>query len=605
MKKTSAAVAALFILLTFVFPPVSSAQQVQKTEKTEKPEAKADLKGFDEFAAKLMAEWKVPGVAVSVVKGGKVIYAQGFGLRDVKQGLKVTPTTLFAIGSCSKAFTAAGVGILVDEGKVDWDKPVRSYLPAFKLFDPVASEHMTPRDLLCHRSGLPRHDLLWYGSSFSRRDLFDRLQYLEPNKDFRAVWQYQNLMVMTAGYLVGEVAGMSWEDFTRKRIFDPLGMKASNFSVADSQKAADFALPYAEKKDKVETIPFRNIDAIGPAGSINSNVTEMANWIMLNLSKGKFGDKQIVSEASLVQIHSPQMVVPQPLQYKEIFYSSYGMGWMIVPYRGHLMLQHGGGIDGFAALVGLMPQDDFGVVILTNLGGSGLPGILFYNICDRLLGLDQIDWNTRMRAQLTQAKAAAEKAQKESDRDHKAGTKPSHPLEDYVGDYENPGYGTITISKEGDVMKGKFNSQENVLNHYHYDVFEIAGEGEGAKRKIAFLADLKGNIASLSIGIEPSVKDAVFTKAASKAMSEKSFLEKFVGPYELMGVVVTFAVKGEKTLILTVPGQPVYELVPYRGLEFNLKGLTGYSVEFKTNAAGAVTEVVFHQPNGVFTAKKK
>ena len=438
MKRNLVRLAGLFILLALLFHPVISAQKTGKG---------AELKGFDEFAAKLMAEWKVPGMAISVVKGGKVIYAQGFGLRDVAQGLKVTPNTLFAIGSCSKAFTAAGVGILVDEGKVEWDKPVKTYLPSFKLYDGVATERMTPRDLLSHRSGLPRHDLVWYGSPFSRKEIFDRLQFLEPSKDFRAVWQYQNLMFMTAGYLVGEVAGARWEDFTRKRIMDPLGMKASNFSVTDSQKTTDFALPYNERKDKVEVMPFRNLDAIAPAGSINSNVMEMANWVMLHLGKGKFGDKQIVSEASMGQIHSPQMLIPQPLQYKEILYSSYGMAWMIVPYRGHLMLQHGGGIDGFTALVGFMPQDDIGVVILTNLNGTPLTGILLQGICDRLLGLDQIDWNARSREAVNKARAAAEKAQKEADRDRKSGTKPSHPLEDYAGDFENPGYGTVTAER--------------------------------------------------------------------------------------------------------------------------------------------------------------
>lgn len=198
-----------------------------------KQEKKPDLKGFNEFVTKGMAEWKVPGLAISIVKDGNVIFAEGFGFRDVKQNLKVTPQTLFAIGSCSKAFTATAVGILVDEGKVDWDKPVRTYLPSFKLQDGVASERMTPRDLLSHRSGLPRHDLMWYGATYSREELFDRLQYLKPSKDFRAVWQYQNLMFMTAGYLVGEVASTTWEDFIRKRILDPLDMKETNFSVND------------------------------------------------------------------------------------------------------------------------------------------------------------------------------------------------------------------------------------------------------------------------------------------------------------------------------------------------------------------------------------
>jgi CubicO group peptidase (beta-lactamase class C family) len=233
-----------------------------------KKEPRLDPKDFSAFVHKTLSEWKVPGVAIAVVKEGKVILAEGYGFRDIKNQLKVTPQTLFAIGSSSKAFTATAVGILVDEGKLDWNKRVRDYLPTFQLQDEFATEQMTPRDLLCHRSGLPRHDLVWYGSSLSRKELFDRMRYLEP-----------------------------------------LGMKDSDFSVEDSRKQPDHTLPYGEKDDKVTEIPFRNLDAMGPAGSINSNVLDMAQWVLLNLNKGKAGDKQVISEASLAEIHSPQMVV--------------------------------------------------------------------------------------------------------------------------------------------------------------------------------------------------------------------------------------------------------------------------------------------------------
>lgn len=358
---------------------------------------KVQLKGFPEFVTKIMAEWKVPGMAVAIVKDGKVIFAEGFGLRDVKQDLKVTPHTIFPIGSCSKAFTAAGVGILVDEGKVGWDEPVRTYLPDFKLQGEYASAHITLRDLLSHRTGLPRHDLMWMGGQFDRRELYDRLRYLEMNKELRAVWQYQNLMFMTAGYLVGKVDGSSWEDFMQKRIIDPLGMKETNFSVALTQKAADFSRPYMEVKDKIEQVPYRDITAVGPAGSINSNVLDMAQWVLMNLNKGKFGNKQIVSEASMAQIHSPQMLTPMPIQYDEILYVSYGMGWVIEPYRGHLLLWHNGGIDGFVSQVAFLPRENSGLVILSNLNQNQVPVIVCYNIVDRLLGLNQVDWNKRVK----------------------------------------------------------------------------------------------------------------------------------------------------------------------------------------------------------------
>jgi len=594
-KRKTAVFCILIIFSLLIYTPLAA----------KKSPKKVNLKGLDKFITKTMEEWKVPGLGISIVKDGNVVFSQGFGFRNIKQSLPVTPKTLFAIGSCTKAFTALTMGILVDEGKLDWNKPVREYLPSFKLKDPFATEKMTPRDLVCHRSGLPRHDAMWYNSSATRKELFDRLQYLEPSRDFRTTYQYQNLMFMTAGYMVGKITGMDWERFVRNRIFVPLGMNNSNFSVNDSQKASDFALPYMEKDDKIIEIPFRNIDTVGPAGSINSNVTDMASWLYLNLHKGKFGEKQIISEASLKEIHSPQMISSKSYKYDETFYSTYGMGWGITAYRGHLKLQHGGGIDGFTALVTFMPRDNIGIVILTNRSGTPLPSIVANNVYDRLIGLNQIDWNKRIREEVEKAKEEAEKAKKEKDKDRKLNTKPSHSLEDYAGDYEHPGYGVLSVNKEGDQLKAEYNSIPFTLTHYHYDIFEFHNEFLDITTKVSFFTDLKGNIGSLAVQLEPAVKEIVFTRMPEKAMMEKSFLEKFEGEYVLGEVTVTVSLKGEKTLFLSVPGQPEYELIPYKGTEFNLKNLVGFSIEFVMDKSGVVTEAKVTQPNGVFTARKK
>lgn len=563
-----------------------------------------DLKGLDKFITERMEEWKVPGLAISVVQDGRLVFSKGFGFRNVEKNLPVTPKTLFAIGSCTKAFTAVTMGILVDEGQLEWDKPLREYLPTFHLKDKFASERMTPRDLVCHRSGLPRHDAVWYNSSATRKELFERLQYLEPSKDFRTTYQYQNLMFMTAGYLVGQRTGASWESFVRDRIFMPLGMTDSNFSVTDSQKTQDFALPYMKKDDKVIEIPFRNIDTIGPAGSINSNVTDMANWLLLNLSKGKKGDQQIISESSLREIQSPQMISSKSYRYDESFYSMYGMGWGISSYRGHLILRHGGGIDGFTAQVVLMPKANIGMVILTNMSGTPLPSIIVYNVADRLLGLNQIDWNSRIRKEVDEAEKEAEQAKKDKDKDLKPDTKPSHRLEDYAGDYEHPGYGVISVMKKDDQLIAEYNSISYAVRHYHYDVFEFHDEMFDRSFKVSFLTDLKGNISSLSVQLETAVEPSVFTKMPEKAMLEKSFLEKFVGEYMIGQTKSTVFLKGDKTLFIFVPGQPEYELVPYQGTEFNFKALSGFSIEFIMDESGTVTEAKVTQPNGVFTAKK-
>ncbi len=558
------------------------------------------------FIDTTMKSWKVPGLAMAIVKDGEVVFSEGFGYRNVESKLPVTPNTLFAIGSSSKAFTAASLGILVDDGKVDWDKPVRDYLPTFKLHDNFASERMTPRDLVTHRSGLPRHDLMWYGAAFTRKEMVDRLQYLEPSKDFRTTYQYQNLMYLTAGYLVEQVSGMSWEDFVRARIFAPLGMSASNLSVIESQKADDFALPYAEDKDQLKLIPFRNIDAIGPAGSINSNLTDMVQWVKLNLNKGKVGETQVISEAMLAQQHTPYMMISEPIKYTEVSHTNYGLGWFISQYRGHKRVSHGGNIDGFSALVSLMPQDNFGIVVLTNRNGNPMPNIAALRATDLLLQLEPVDWHTRIKAEVAKAKEAEKQKSEAEAAERKLNTKPSHVLSDFAGEFEHPGYGVVTVKLEGKALKSRFNSFNMAMEHWHYDVFRAVVEDDPEQKFLfTFYSNDKGDIDRLEVPMDLNVKPIVFTRKAGAEMSDPKFLAQFVGDYDLNGQNVAVAIKGANALTVTVPGQPTYELEPYKGTEFKLKGLTGFSLRFTLDAKKRATEAVFLQPNGVFTAKRK
>jgi len=255
-----------------------------------------ELRGFNKFIIQQMEEWEVPGCAVAIIKDGKVIFSEGFCFRDVWKALKVTPQTLFATASCTKAFTATAIGILADEGKIEWDTPVQNYVPTFKLHDPYATSHVTVQDLLCHRSGLARHDALWYGSSFTIKDIFDRIRHLEPNLDFRSAWQYSNIMYSVAGYLIEQITGKTWEEFVQERIFHPHGMNSRNFSFEESKTSSDFSLPYASIENEVKELPFRDLTNIGPAGSIISNLVDMPQWLLFNLQKGKLGEQQILSE---------------------------------------------------------------------------------------------------------------------------------------------------------------------------------------------------------------------------------------------------------------------------------------------------------------------
>lgn len=560
------------------------------------------LQGLNEYINEAMKNWNAPGLAICIVKDGKVILSEGYGFRDIKNNFKVTSKTLFAIASCTKAFTATALGILVDQGKIKWDEPVRRYLPSFKLNDSVVSEWITPRDMLTQRSGLPGHDLMWYNTSATRKELFDRMQYLKLSRDFRTVFQYCNLMYMTAGYSIGQVAGTTWENFIQKHIFDPLGMKESNFSVEASKKASDFALPYKEKEGKIVEIPFRNIDVIGPAGSINSNLEEIAKWLLLNLNKGKFGDKQVISEASLNQVHSPQIIMTTAVT-DEFSYQSYAMGWAVTSYRGHHLVHHGGGIDGFTSYMSIMPRENIGIVVLTNSNSGSLSMAVTYRAYDRLLGLDPIPWSKRYLEEFSKFKEQYEKQKKEKDKDRKLNTSLTHSLEQYAGDFKNPGYGIISIKEEKNQLAAVYNSNTYPMRHYHYDIFELT-DALGRDHKVFFLIDEKGNISSLSVQFEPTVEALVFTRMAEKEMMQRGFLEKFVGNYELQGATVTVTLKGENTLTISFAGQEV-ELIPYKGTEFKFKNFPGISVEFRIDASSTVTDAVIKQPGGTVVAKKK
>lgn len=566
------------------------------------------LNGFAEFIEEKRQAWKVPGLAVAAVKDGEVIFSQGFGQRSVKDNLPVTPETIFAIGSSSKAFTGASVAVAVDDGKVDWDKPVQDYLPTFKMKDTFASARMSARDLLCHRSGLPRHDLGWYNSTASREELFGRLQFLEPNRDFRTHFQYQNWMYMTAGYLAGHVQGVEWEDVVRERIFKPLGMTSSQFSVDESQAGSNFALPYSEKDNEIEEIPFRNITTIGPAGSINSNVVDMIKWVQLQLDLGKVGDQVVISETNIKQQHSPQMVCNDPL-WGEVFGGvgsvSYGLGWFMNQFRDEFLIHHGGNIDGFSALVSFMPGKKSGFVVLTNLNGNQLTHIVTHEFYDRLLGGEGTDWYAYYKTFVDKMKEQIEKAKQQSASDRVQGTQPSHALDAYVGEFENPGYGVCTISKRDDgSLMATYNRLEMPLEHYHYDIFEAILESNEARFKLSFATDAKGNIGSLGVQLEPSVKESIFTRLPDKSMANRSFLEPFVGKYEVMGMTLTVSLRGDTELVASIPGQGDQILVPYQGTTFNLKGLSGFSIEFKRDEGGAVVEAIITQPGATLSATR-
>jgi CubicO group peptidase (beta-lactamase class C family) len=578
--------------------------------------AKASLEGLDAFITQTMKDWKVPGLALAIVQDDKVILLKGYGYRDIEKQLPVTPNSLFAIGSITKSFTVTTLGMEMDEGKVDWDKPVRDYLPSFKLYDPTLTEQIQIRDLITHRSGLPRHDLVWYSSDFSREDIMRRLQYLEPSKPLRTTFQYNNMMFMAAGYIAGQLNGSSWEDAVTQRIFKPLGMTGTNFSEQETQNSADFGQPYRKGSDlkaELKRIPFDaqcpNRCAMGPAGEINSNVADMSKYLLFHMNHGKAAGQQLLSENNSVQMQTPQMVIQGAPAFKEEGENSYGMGFFISTYRGHKQVEHGGNIDGFSASLSFLPADRIGVVVLTNLDGNPVPSIVTRNIYDRLLGLDQTPWNQRMLAMDAGGKKAEKEAKDKGYSPRKTGTHLSHDAKDYPGEYENPGYGIVTIEPNGTSFKMTLNKISRNLEHYHYDQFQVPADplDPFEKVRVQFLTDLDGDISSLSMPLQPDVKDIVFTRRPDRQLTQRSFIEAFAGNYELPGspTPLKISLRGESELIVSVPGQPDLRLTPKRGTMFQLADVPGVTIEFKRDPQGKVTEAVLNQLGTVIVLKKQ
>lgn len=592
----------LFLLLlgAIVVPATLSAQKASKTPAPSDP-----FKDIESYIEKARNDWQVPGVGLAVVRNGKVIYAKGFGYKDVDQKTPVSANTQFAIGSCTKAFTSFAVCQLAQDGKLNLGVPLKTYLPDFKLHDEYAGEKLTPIDMLSHISGLPRHDLAWYGSARSREELYQAIRLFEPTVSFRQQWQYNNFMFMTAGYLVEKLSGQTWEAYTKAKILDPLGMKESNFSVKDMQKSADYALPYGwedKPMGKVKKLDFRNIDAMGPAGSINSSPNEMAKWVTMLLRKGQSGGQTLLSPELHKELFKPRSIASTELDTSYYtFHSLYGMGWFITDYRGHLRHDHGGNIDGFSANVALYPRDSLGIIVLTNMNGTGLPGVVRNYVADKLLALPMVDWNDRQLGALKKALKAGEEAAQKVEDTRKKGTKPSHPMTDYVGKYKNEAYGIFEIKASGDTLAGKFNELEVKVSHYHYDIFSLS---EGVlNTNFNVLSNLRGDIEALEIELQGGVKPIRFDRFNEALKTTQNDLQKFVGDYDLMGTNIKCFLKGE-VLYVNVPGQTDYELVPVAPLRFDLKIAKGYQLVF-AEENGKIVTATFDQPNGKFTAKRK
>ena len=483
----------------------------------------APLAGLDAYITAAMQAWQVPGLAITVVHHGRTVHERGYGVRDLATGAPVDEHTLFAVGSTSKAFTSAALGMLVDEGRLGWDDRVIDHVPWFAMHDAYATRELTVRDLLTHRSGLARGDAVWYHWPHDRAEIIRRIRFLEPTRSFRGAWQYQNLMFLTAGEVVRAASGRTWDDFVADRIFAPLGMDRSVTSVNALPGMDNVAVPHVPVDGRPTPVAHKNIDNVGPAGSIYSSASQMARWVALHLAKGVHEGRRLVSDSVMTEMHRPQMLIQADAPENTLHsrdaamnFNAYGLAWWVLDYRGRKVVDHGGGIDGMRAHVAFMPEEGVGMVALSNARPNNLIVALMYRVFDHFLDEDGArgdgvmrDWSALMLAEVREGQARAAAGRRELEASRAAGTSPSRPLAEYAGAYEEEYHGVVDIAQGADGLRlslgGKTTGR---LEHWHYDVFRLVPDDPAnSEMFVTFSIGADGVVGALELaGLAPDLR---------------------------------------------------------------------------------------------------
>jgi CubicO group peptidase (beta-lactamase class C family) len=571
------------------------------------------LKGIDAKLEAILDATLAPSFTVAVIDKDKIIYAKGFGHRDYEKKIPADANTLYAIGSCTKAFTSSILGQLRNESKLSFDDSPIKYVPELRFYNNELNSHVNIKDIMCHRTGIPRHDLSWYlFPTFNRDSLMLRIEHQEPFTGLREQWYYNNFMYLTQGVIAEHLTDKSWEENIKERFFEPLGMSRSNASIAELELSSNAALGYEVKKDStIKKMDYYEIAAMAPAGSINSSVNDMSQWVITWINGGKYGDTEILPGNYVTEAISPQMIVrnttPDP-KFPDMHLGTYGYGWMMSSYKSHYRVEHGGNIDGFSASTSFFPTDSIGIVVLTNQNSSSVPYLVRNTISDHILGLTQTDWIADYQDGISKSKEA--EALNE-DAQGIVGTKPSHILQDYTGQYHHPGYGTYEIHLENDSLFAQFTLFKAYLKHQHYDVFKCYEVEDGAVGDsedwplVNFITNDAGDISIAKVSLEPTLDPIEFKRTPVTIEVDKATLEKYVGEYDLMGTSIKVYTKNDDTLYLFVAGQPEYELLATSEHHFSFKILEGFKVEFLPDADGTINEMTLIQPNGTFKTTKK
>lgn len=437
-----------------------------------------DTKALDGYYAQMVKDWDVPSASIGIIKDGKLVFTGNYGVKEVGTNDAPDSNTLYAIASNSKAFTSALIGILVQEGKLDWDDKVKKYLPYFELYDTWVSEQITIRDLLCHRCGLGTFsgDNIWYKSNASAEQIIKGIKHVPQAYEFRAGYGYSNLMYITAGEVIKVVTGESWATNIENRFLKPLGMNRTIARVTELDHKGNYATPHARKDNKNYAIPWVSWDNVAATGGLISSVEDLAKWVTFNLDNGVIGDTEILTTETRNTVWTPHnnFNVNHADDNYEQHFSSYGLGWGLSDYHGRMKVAHTGGYDGMITAVTLVPDENLGIIVLTNGVKSPIRAATNYAL-DLYLGITPKDWSKEL---LERANNYAKNDTRIADRKAKrvGSTTPSIATEQFTGAYDAPMYGTISIEEKDSELKLVFEHSPLLtatLTHWHYNVWQI------------------------------------------------------------------------------------------------------------------------------------
>jgi CubicO group peptidase (beta-lactamase class C family) len=563
------------------------------------------MKAFDKEMEANMKAWNIPGVGVGIVKNGKLVFTKGYGYRDYEKKSPITDKTLFQIASNTKLFTAIAVGLLVNEGKLDWDKPIKTFVPTIQFYNNELNNTITIRDMLSHRTGVTRHDLIWYKSEFNRAELFEKLKYLEPAQPLRQTFLYNNLMYAASGHIINLIEGKTWENYLQEKIFNPLQMKNTVFKIADMKKSADFFVPYNEKRDTtiLYKVDYANeTDGVGPAGSIISNISDLSHWLAALMNKGVYAGKQVIPEAVINATLEPSIALHNSLLdqgFTELLNPTYGMGRQTQSYRGHFLATHGGDLDGIHSQISYMPQDSLGVIVFVIGDHSMRYNPITYNIYEHLLGLSITPWSERGLKNRDAAKKQGKEARAKAAVGQVKNTKPSHLIEDYLGEFENPAYGIIKISRKDTALQFTLHRISLPMHHFHYDRFDTINDQDLGLYSVNYQTNPQGEIDRFITSLDEG--EVTFMKKVDASLSTTETLSKYAGKYKIGTYIVNVVLKNKTHLYLE--GSPDIELLPYKPHTFKTKEYSDYTVEFIIEN-GKVTAMKEKNGSGEYVTKR-